>query len=197
MNKYQYLRGSETARETVEFTIPLPDGNTTTCVVDVDHLRCGIKVFPCGNGDDVCLSLEQQLEILEFAQAERKKYAEQFPIKTLTAWHESGIRTFEEFFAPGDKVDEALVDQMMNNLPPHAMGDSYMQAGEAFSHEKGADGVYRPVFSTFQRLGDNCWRFCGYCFSLKTENLYAYPNPMERRIQTIRQKLAANAKIPM
>lgn len=73
MTPYKYLRGSRDSREVVEYEISRRGHYITTCVVNVDLLLCGIKVFPCGNGDDVRLAPEQQVEILELVQAERRK----------------------------------------------------------------------------------------------------------------------------
>lgn len=58
MTQYKYLRGSQDSREAVEFDITRRGQYITTCVVDVDLLLCGIKAFPCGNGDDVKLTPE-------------------------------------------------------------------------------------------------------------------------------------------
>lgn len=57
--KYKYLRGSKDSREVFEFDISKRGQYITTCVVDVDLLLCGIKTFPCGNGDDFKLTGQQ------------------------------------------------------------------------------------------------------------------------------------------
>lgn len=56
MTQYNYLRGSQSSRETIAFDITRRGQYITTCVVDVQLLLCGIKAFPCGNGDDVKLT---------------------------------------------------------------------------------------------------------------------------------------------
>ena len=82
MAEYTYHRGSQNSREAVEFDITRRGQYITTCVVDVDLLICGIKAFPCGNGDDVKLTPEQQLAILETVQQERKRITDSYPVKT-------------------------------------------------------------------------------------------------------------------
>lgn len=93
MAEYTYHRGSQNSREAVEFDITRRGQYITTCVVDVDLLICGIKAFPCGNGDDVKLTPEQQLAILETVQQERKRITDSYPVKTYEGWHESGLPT--------------------------------------------------------------------------------------------------------
>lgn len=107
----RYYKGSAESRETVEIDEVRSDGMyITTCAVNIDLLMCCISVFPCGNGDDYKLDPEQQIKVLEFAQAERKKIADSYPVKTYEGWHESGLPTFEDYCSPGDEVDEAMVD---------------------------------------------------------------------------------------
>lgn len=71
MAQYVYYRGSQGSRETVTYDIVRGSQYITTCVVDVQLLLCGVKAFPCGNGDDVKLTAQQRLEILETVRDER------------------------------------------------------------------------------------------------------------------------------
>lgn len=73
--KYRYMQGSSNDRETVEFDIIKRGQYITTCVVDVDAALCGVKSFPCGNGDDVILTAQQQSDILKLIRTERGKAA--------------------------------------------------------------------------------------------------------------------------
>lgn len=82
MTQYKYLRGSQDSREAVEFDITRRGHYITTCVVDVDLLISGLKAFPCGNGDDVKLTAQQRLAILELVQVERKRITDSYPVKT-------------------------------------------------------------------------------------------------------------------
>ena len=96
MAEYTYHRGSQNSREAVEFDITRRGQYITTCVVDVDLLICGIKAFPCGNGDDVKLTPEQQLAILETVQQERKRITDSYPVKTYEGWRFDGYCFYKE-----------------------------------------------------------------------------------------------------
>lgn len=190
MTQYRYLRGSRDSREAVEFDITRRGQYITTCVVDVDLLICGIKAFPCGNGDDEKLTPEQQLEILETVQAERKRITDRYPVKTYEGWQESGLRTFEEYCFPGDTVDEAVVEHFINSVPPKLMRSTCTQAGEPFSHEGDERGGYRATYATFHRV-DGGWQFDGYCFYGENENRYHRPSRLEERIAEVRREATA------
>lgn len=103
--KYKYLRGSKDSREVFEFDISKRGQYITTCVVDVDLLLCGIKTFPCGNGDDFKLTGQQQLDILELVAAERRKITSGIEIKTMESWYGSGLN-FEDYYHPVIGFDE-------------------------------------------------------------------------------------------
>lgn len=98
MAQYRYFRGSKDSFEAVEFDVTKDGGSTyiTTCVINVCLLLAGVTAFPCGNGDDIKLTSEQQLEVLEYLQAERKKITEGEAIKSLDGWHKSGLHSWEE-----------------------------------------------------------------------------------------------------
>ena len=110
---YKYLRGSRDSREIVEFDISKRGQYITTCVVDVDLLLCGILSFPCGNGDDVTLTGQRQLDILELVQAEREKITSGIEVKTMESWYGSGLN-FDDYCFPGDTVGEDIVDYFVN-----------------------------------------------------------------------------------
>lgn len=189
MTRYRYLRGSRDSREAVEYDITRRGQYITTCVVDVDLLICGIKAFPCGSGDDVKLTPEQQLEILETVQAERKKITDRYPVKTLAGWRESGLRTFEEYCFPGDEVDADVVDMMLNSVPPMLERASCTQAGEAFSSEGDERGGYKPTYATFHHVSGGRWQFDGYCFYGENTNRYLHKSRLERRIEEARREV--------
>lgn len=188
MTRYKYLRGSRDSREAVEYDITRRGQYITTCVVDVDLLICGIKAFPCGNGDDEKLTPEQRVEILELVQAERKKITDRYPVKTYEGWHESGLRTFEEYCFPGDEVDEAIVEHFVNSIPPVLMLSFCTQAGEAHSSEPDGENGYRPTFTTFHRIGGNRWQFDGYCFYKENTNRYSRKSRLEERLNEARRE---------
>lgn len=91
----KYIRRTEEHSEMVEKEIFRKKGTyKTTCMINVALLLCGIDTFPCGNGDDIKLSSDQILEIMEFVLAKRKKIAEKESIKTRTAGSIAVCRNF-------------------------------------------------------------------------------------------------------
>lgn len=192
MTQYRYLRGSQDSREAVEYDITRRGQYITTCVVDVELLICGIKAFPCGNGDDETLTPEQRLAILETVQAERKRITDRYPVKTLAGLRESGLRTFEEYCFPGDKVDDDMVQHFVDSVPPVLLLSFCTQAGEPFSHEEDERGAYRPTYTTFHDLGGGYWQFDGYCFYKENVNRYAHRTRLEERIEEARREVEAH-----
>lgn len=180
MTPYKYLRGSRDSREAVEYEITRRGQYITTCVVDVDLLLCGIKAFPCGNGDDVQLTPEQRLEILELVQGERKRITDSYPVKTYYGWHRSGLPMFEDYCFPDDMVDEEMVENFVNAVPPVLMYSTCAQAGEPFTHERDEAGRYRPTYATFHRAESGLWQFDGYCFEGENKNRVAETYSQQR-----------------
>lgn len=133
MAQYVYYRGSQGSRETVTYDIVRGSQYITTCVVDVQLLLCGVKAFPCGNGDDVKLTAQQRLEILETVREERKRITDRYPVKTYEGWQESGLPSFEDYCFPGDKVDDDMVQHFVDSVPPVLMLSFCTQAGEPYS----------------------------------------------------------------
>lgn len=191
---FRYYKGSPDSRETVELDEVRSDGMyITTCAVNLDLLMCGISAFPCGNGDDLKLDPEQQLKILEFAQAERKMLTDRDTVKTLDGWHNSGLPTFEDYCFPGDTVDEAIVDHFVNSVPPVTLRSDCTQAGEAYDTQQDPDtGQWRSTYTTFSRLSSSSWRFEGYCFKGQTNNRVEQKTRLERRIEELRREVRGN-----
>ncbi len=186
---FRYYRGSRESRETVELDIVRSDGMyITTCVVNVDLLLCGIALHPCGNGDDRKLDPEQQLKVLEFTQAERKKITDSYPVKTYKGWHESGLPTFEDYCFPGDEVDDAMVEHFINSVPPALARASCTQGGEEYSIEfDERSGRNRNTYITFHRIGEGHWVFDGYCFYAENENRHTEPSRIQQLISSLRR----------
>lgn len=187
---FRYYKGGEDCYEAVELdVIGIGETYITTCVVNVDLLMCGINSHPCGNGNDLSLNPEQQIKVLEFAQAERKKIADSYPVKTYEGWHESGLPTFEDYCSPGDEVDEAMVDYFMNCVPPVTLRSDCSQAGEAHDTRKDPEtGQWHSTYTTFSRLSSSLWRFEGYCFKGQTVNRETEKKRIERRIEELRRE---------
>lgn len=67
----------------------------------------------------------------------------------------------------GDLVEEDIVDELINCLPPRSMRENCTQLGEPYSHEIDQDGRCKPTFATFKRIAEHTWEFCGNCFGGK------------------------------
>lgn len=194
---FKYCRGGRDCFETVELDEVRSDGMyITTCVVNVNLLIDGIEVFPCGNGDDFKLNPEQQLKVLEFVQAERRKITEGKAIKTLDGWHKSGLRTWEDYCKPGELVTEDIVDEFANSVPPKTFRNGLVQAGEPYSTQPDENGAWRNTYVTFtyhdkDGAGRSLWRFEGYCFAGQTNNRVGVKTSLERRIEALRREVKA------
>lgn len=65
----------------------------------------------------------------------------------------------------GDYVEEEVVDNFMNMLPPTCMRSDCCQVGEAHSHKVDEKtGKTRATYATFKRVDNETWEYCGYCF---------------------------------
>lgn len=189
MTQYKYLRGSQDSREAVEFDITRRGQYITTCVVDVDLLISGLKAFPCGNGDDVNLTAQQRLAILELVQVERKRITDSYLVKTCEGWQESGLSNFEDYCSVGDHVDDDMVQNFVDSVPPVLLLSFCTQGGEPYSYEVDERGVIRPTFMTFHDLGGGYWQFDGYCFYKENINRYTRKSRLEERIDEARKMI--------
>ena len=67
----------------------------------------------------------------------------------------------------GDYVEQAVVDNAMNCLPPACMTSQCAQMGEPYAHREDPEtGKWRPTFATFKRVTggpDGIWQYCGHC----------------------------------
>lgn len=72
----------------------------------------------------------------------------------------------------GDYVEQAVVDDAMNCLPPACMTSACSQMGEPYSHrEDPGTGKWRATYATFKRVTsgrDGIWQYCGHCFRGET-----------------------------
>lgn len=69
----------------------------------------------------------------------------------------------------GDYVEQAVVDDAMDCLPPASMSARCAQMGEPYSHREDPEtGRLRPTYYTFKRVAgewpNGIWQFCGCCF---------------------------------
>ena len=94
-------------------------------------------------------------------------------IKTISGWCEfydrTGKGSWSDYAEVGDIVDEAVVDNFMNILPPRTMSYGYLQVGEPHSHRYDLDRRLRPTYMTFAKA-NGIWRYYGHCFAYETIN---------------------------
>ena len=69
----------------------------------------------------------------------------------------------------GDYVEQAMVDDAMDCLPPACMGPRCSQMGEPCDERVDpASGKWRKTYHTFKKVGgswpDEVWQYCGRCF---------------------------------
>ena len=81
----------------------------------------------------------------------------------------------------GCLVNNDVVDNVINCLPPACMRSTCTQLGSPYSHREDPDtGKFRPTFATFCRVSEDAWRFCGFCF--RGENVPRGEDPVYCRL---------------
>jgi hypothetical protein len=73
--------------------------------------------------------------------------------------------SFGDYVAVGETVDDAMVDYFRDVVPPAWFTSSMLQVGEAYAHVDG-----KPTFTTFTKLSEGAWRYCGTCYIGQTEH---------------------------
>ena len=73
----------------------------------------------------------------------------------------------------GDYVEQQVVNNAMDILPPACMKESCSQLGEPYSHKEDPEtGEWKATYATFRKVGgeypNGIWEYCGHCF--KGEN---------------------------
>lgn len=77
----------------------------------------------------------------------------------------------------GDYVEQAVVDDAMDLLPPACMRSDCSQMGEPYSHrEDPATGKWRATYATFKQVEKGIWQYCGHCF--RGENVERGKDPI-------------------
>jgi hypothetical protein len=80
---------------------------------------------------------------------------------TMEDWTDS----FSQIATPGDLVEDAIIDEMINCVPPACLRSDCMQCGEPYSHREDPDtGKWRATYTTFKRFADGIYEYCGNCF---------------------------------
>lgn len=115
---------------------------------------------------------------------------------TVDDWRAAG--DFDKAAKPGDLVDEEIVQEFVNVLPPTTLRSNLVQAGEPYSHHFDPETErWRCTYTTFAKV-DGEWVYCGNCFVGKTEEPPKLPNVYpayelsnnNANIRRIRQRIA-------
>jgi len=164
---FRYRQGSEVEAEAVDFGSYENGEFHVICTADVFLLLFGNAEFCREDGTVIKLSPQQQLDALCLIRDEREKITDGYPIKTLDGFRDSGFELFADFCFPGDKVDEAMVEDVVGGIKP---SQNYAQDTMAVSFAIDSDGEPKDVFMTFHRISDSAWQFNGYCFRGQSVN---------------------------
>ncbi len=81
----------------------------------------------------------------------------------------------------GDYVEQAVVDEAMDMLPPACMRSDCSQLGEPYSHREDPEtGKFRATYVTFKKVAgkwpNGIWQYCGHCF--RGENVERGQDPV-------------------
>ena len=69
----------------------------------------------------------------------------------------------------GDYFSEDIINEFVDILHPTYMRCNCLQIGEPVSHLFDENGKLRATYSTFKRIANGIWEYCGDCF--KRENI--------------------------
>lgn len=148
-------------------------GNQTV-VVDVSQMLNGGRWYKDQSGNRVELTLTQKYAALQCAVIAQDKLKYNGKQKTFDEWTESGAIDFDSYVGMGDEVDEAIVDNFLELLPPACHTSRLMQMGEPNEHLPDDRGGFQPTFMTFEKV-DGKWYYRGYCFHCETKNRKRMP----------------------
>lgn len=69
----------------------------------------------------------------------------------------------------GTYFTEDMIYEFMYMLPPACMRSDCSQIGEPTNHRLDANGEVHATYSTFKKIADGIWEYCGDCFRGTTE----------------------------
>lgn len=188
MFKMRYYQRTENGAEYIEFDVISSSGQATV-VISTELLLCGIKTFTCGNGDNIILTPQHRIKVLEFLEEQRAKTRE-VGVKTLEGWMASSCGSFVDYVFVGDEVDEGFVEYFRDSMPPRSMSPGYLQAGEPYNQEQDKNGRWRSTYTTFVQNGPK-WTYVGECFTGETMNRVKMKSRVQQAIEKIRKELSA------
>ena len=64
----------------------------------------------------------------------------------------------------GDLVEEEIVDDAINAVPPACMRSNCMQCGEPSGTRIDENGIDRYTYETFKKVAEGIYEYCGDCF---------------------------------
>lgn len=78
---------------------------------------------------------------------------------------EDWVGSFSDIASVGDYVEEAIVDEMINCMPPACMRRDCIQCGEPYSHREDPETKkWKATYATFKQISNGIFEYCGHCF---------------------------------
>lgn len=156
-------------------TFPKPQGNEVLNVHNYDK-----RTFVKEVGLRVWGYVEYALPVSDVLLDDFDMVAEK-----LTEYEGKKVWIQDEFsfdnISVGDYVDQDVVDDLMDLLPPACMSANCSQIGEPYSHRQDPDtGAWKATYATFKKVHGHfpqgVWMYCGYCF--RGENVERGSDPV-------------------
>lgn len=146
-----------------------------TVEVNVTQMLNGGTVFNDQDGNRIELTATHKFAVLQCALVaqEQLKYSSQE--KTFDEWTSSGAIDFDSYVEIDDEVDEAIVQNFLEMLPPAYNSSVYMQMGEVNAYLPDEKGSIRPTYMTFEKENGK-WYYRGYCFLGMNKNRRRFPS---------------------
>ena len=129
-------------------------------------------------GDKIVIIDEDKNIVKEFF--EEKKEPVKNSIRTATDFkprylskkeYDDAYQSFSSLVRVGDMVDEQIVEEFRDCLPPVAYNGRYLQCGEAYTHKFNyKTQKYEPAFMTFAK-DVGVWVYKGICFYKEYEDV--------------------------
>lgn len=142
--------------------------------VNVTRLKNGCKYFENERGEKIKLGLSEMFAVLQNAGITQMELKFNGKPKTMEEWNSSGITEFDDYVGLGDEVDEEIVDNYLDLVPPACHTKRLVQMGDPVEHLPNADGRYEAIYMTFEKV-DGKWYYRGYCFLCDTRNKKRFP----------------------